>query len=331
MGSAGHAGRSVVGDHDVAMESAPPSDAPDPADEARDELVVWAPDRAPELVELLRASAPAEELSTDEVLAVCWEGHPTAVVLADPDGRGAVGVVLRRFGAPPDDVAVAWVTALAVPPEHRRQGLGRRLLAAAERWAATHGAIELHLGGSAPFYLWPGVDLLATELVCLAEDAGYEATGSELDMVMPSAYRAPVPEGVVIRRVVTEADVDALAAFVHTDYPWWWDEVARAVEHGCCHGAFVADGEDGSGERCIGFACHSVNRAGMLGPMATEGSRRHRGVGSALVGQVCRDLMIAEYDETRISWVGPVRFYAKAGARIARVYRTYKKRLTPLA
>lgn len=300
-------------------------------DDAPDELVVWAPAQAPDLVDLLHAAAPAEELSVDEVLGVCWEGHPDSVVLADPGGHGVVGVALRTFGEAPDTVAVAWVTVLVVDPGHRREGIGRRLLGAAERWASGHGALELHLGGSAPFYLWPGVDLTATDLVCLAEAAGYEPTGSEVDMAMPSSFRAPVPEGVAIRRVVADADVAALEVFVRASYPWWWDEVARAVEHGCCHGAFVpvADTEAAAaGERCIGFACHSVNRAGVLGPMATDPASQHTGIGTALLGQVCRDLMIAEYDQTRISWVGPVRFYAKAGAHISRVYRTYRKRLS---
>jgi GNAT superfamily N-acetyltransferase len=301
-------------------------------------MELWGPERADELSALVAAAAPRDVLSADELLACCWEGHDLSAVLADPEGRGAVGVVARRFGDGDDSFVVAYVTVIAVHPEHRRQGLGAALFAAAEEWAWAHHALELHLGGSAPFYLWPGVDLGATELVCLAESAGYEATGSELDMALPVTYRADPPAGVVTRRVIADADVAKLESFVQQHYPWWWDETARAVEHGCCHAAFglEADTDDGDdagtgtgvehGERVVGFVCHSVNRAGMLGPMATDPGRQGGGIGNALVAQVCRDLMIAEFDEVAVSWVGPVRFYAKAGAHTTRVYRTYRKR-----
>jgi hypothetical protein len=41
---------------------------------------------------------------------------------------------------------------------------------------------------------------------------------------------------------------------------------------------------------------------------------------------VCRDLQIAEFDATEISWVGPARFYAKKGATISRVFRRFRLR-----
>jgi hypothetical protein len=60
--------------------------------------------------------------------------------------------------------------------------------------------------------------------------------------------------------------------------------------------------------------------------MGTDPARRTAGVGHALLGQVCRDLMIAEFSHTEISWGGPIRFYAKAGARVSRVFRQYRLR-----
>ena len=39
------------------------------------------------------------------------------------------------------------------------------------------------------------------------------------------------------------------------------------------------------------------------------------------------DLMVAGHREAEISWVGPVRFYAKAGATVSRVFRSQSKRL----
>jgi hypothetical protein len=50
-------------------------------------------------------------------------------------------------------------------------------------------------------------------------------------------------------------------------------------------------------------------------------------VGAALVGAVCLDLMVAGHDQVEIAWVGPVRFYAKLGAEVSQVFRTYTKAL----
>ncbi len=284
-------------------------------------------------------------------------------MLATPDGSGAIAAVIRSWGEPPDELRIAYIKVIAVHPDARRAGLGHELMAAAEEWAWAHGATEMHLSGSAPFYLWPGVDATATEMLCLAEARGYTPTGSDVNMALTTTFRGADPEGVTIRRVVTDEDVARLDELLVREWPEWIAETHRAIEHGCCHAAWrrVTDGGDGSGdgdgsgngngghagdvdgidagdavqpvrgddadrEEVIGFACHSVNRAGWLGPMGTDPDRRATGVGSALLGQVCRDLMIAEYPHTEISWVGPVRFYAKNGATVSRVFRQYRKR-----
>ena len=77
----------------------------------------------------------------------------------------------------------------------------------------------------------------------------------------------------------------------------------------------------------MGFACHSVNRAGWIGPMATAPRVRGRGVGLALLGAVCRDLDAAELDEAEIAWVGPDAFYEKAGATLSRRFAVLGRRL----
>jgi len=70
--------------------------------------------------------------------------------------------------------------------------------------------------------------------------------------------------------------------------------VARALDHGTCHVA-VAGPEDVEEEGTVlGIGCHSVTRAGWIGPLVVVPGARRRGVGAALLGQICRDLMIAE-------------------------------------
>lgn len=304
----------------------------------------WGSDRAADLTALVAAAMTGEELSLDELLSVCWEDpgpdrpDEAGVVLATPSGDGAVVVVIRSVGVAPDAVLLAFVKLVVVHPDARRHGLGHALMEAAEQWAWAEGATELHLSGSAPFYLWPGVDATATEMACLAESRGYRLTGSDINMALPTSFRGPAPDGVTIRRVMDDVDIVLLDRLLHAQWPEWIPETHRAIEQGCCLAAFVPDpdgdgplrtadpGPDDVAERVIGFACHSVNRAGWLGPMGTDPDRRTGGIGNALLGQVCRDLMIAEFSHTEISWVGPIRFYAKAGATVSRVFRQYRKR-----
>jgi GNAT superfamily N-acetyltransferase len=297
-------------------------------------ITTWDRSHAGALAALVEAALPGEELSEDELLAVCFDdpgsdpdrpGRPgeAAIVLATEDGTGAAVAVIRAWGEPDALHKVAFVKLLVVHPDHRRRGHGHALLAAVERWAWHEGAAELQLAGSAPFYLWPGVDATATEMLCLAEARGYRPFSSDVNMALPTTFRADAPEGTVVRRVISDADVHLVQDLVEAHWPEWWPETERAIEHGCCHAVFA---EDADGSRAIGFGCHSVNRAGWLGPMGTDPEQRAAGVGQALLGQICRDLMIAEYAHTEISWVGPVRFYAKSGATVSRVFRAYRLR-----
>jgi GNAT superfamily N-acetyltransferase len=240
------------------------------------------------------------------------------VVLASDDGSAAVSVVVRpgADGGPP----TAFVQLVVVHPDARRAGCGHGLLAAAEQYAWDQGAVEIRLEGAPPFYLWPGVDTTATEMLCLAEARGYSVTGTGLNMALATLFRAPAPPGIELRRVLEEADRHRVRRLIDRRWPDWWPETERAIEHGCCHGAFAGTAD----HEAVGFACHSVSRAGWLGPMGTDPARRAAGVGHALVGQVCRDLMIAEYPFTEICWAGPLRFYAKAGATVSRSFRLYR-------
>ena len=89
---------------------------------------------------------------------------------------------------------------------------------------------------------------------------------------------------------------------------------------------FAARAADG---RTIGFACHSVNRAAWIGPMATDPTLQHGGVGSAVLAALCADLEDRGFDAGEISWVSNLRFYGKCSARISRVFLGGRLRLTP--
>lgn len=280
----------------------------------------WDRTRAADLAAIVDAALPGEGLTEDELVAVCWEDVDATLVVGAPGGAGAAAGVVHDAGG---GRRIGFVQLVAVVPDGRRHGHGRTLVDAISRWAVEEqGCSSLAVGGAAPFYLWPGVDVHATPALCLFEAVGFVARGAELNLSFPTRHRAPPPDGVELRRALEEADVAAGLAFVARHWPNWVAETRRAVSHGTCHLAFSTD--DGE---VVGFGCHSVNRLGWLGPMGTDPERRHGGTGNALLGAIATDLMAAGLQAVEVAWVGPVGFYAHAaGAATSRAFRTFSRR-----
>lgn len=260
-----------------------------------------------ELHTLVAAALPDEDLTVDDVETCCY--GPGSEVLGDD--RAAVAVNVRRW----NEWACAWILLLAVAPDYQLQGHGRRLVDDACTWARVQGARELHLGTAVPRYVWPGVDFGFTGALCLTEACGFEPYGAAFNMTIPTSFRALAPAGVTIER---ETGLGAIE-LAEREFPEWVEEVTRGVDTGVC---FSARDEQ---HETVGFAAHSVNRHGHIGPMASDPERRSRRVGNALLSALCEDIagMYGTAD-TEISWVGPARFYAKAGARVSRVFQNGK-------
>jgi GNAT superfamily N-acetyltransferase len=261
--------------------------------------VTLAPDG---LARLVAAALPDEELTAADLETCCY--GPDTVILGDE--HAAAALTVKESG----DVAGAWLVLLAVHPDCQREGRGRTLVAECAARARAAGAVDVHLGSSFPRYVWPGVDFRFTAALALFEATGFEPYGAACNMAIPTGFRAVSPAGVAIER---EAG-DGAAALASRAYPHWNDEVERGTAAGTCFAA-RADGQT------IGFACHSVNRTGWIGPMATDPERQRAGVGRALLGAVCAALDADGHAQAEIAWVGPIGFYAKAGATVSRVFR----------
>jgi hypothetical protein len=230
-------------------------------------------------------------------------------VLGD-EAIGAVAAVLRG--------SIGYLRLLVVAPEQRRTGIGRALLQAAEAWLVERGATEIRVGAEAPFYLWPGVPVDATEVLALLETSGYDDAGAVLNMSCPASLAAAPPAGVDMRSVSSSADAAEVVALVDREWPWWRDETDRAIARGGCIGAFAT----GDG-RAVGFGCHSVARSGWIGPIGTDPVAGRGGVGAAVMAGLCAEVMALGHDQAEICWVGPIAFYAKAcDAKVSRVFQT---------
>ena len=278
------------------------------------DVEVWAPDRAPELAALWVAAAPGEPLSEDELVGVLWD--TPGVVLGTPDGAGVVAATTYEA----DGITLGSIRLLVVHPDHQRRGVGRSLVQVAESWMGGRGAVWSGFGSERPQYLFPGVDFTNVAGLCLAEACGYEPIDASFNMSIPTDVRAPVPVGIDIRRVVTDADAAAVVAMVGEHWPGFTDEVVPGIEAGSVLGAFLDDS-------AVGFCAHSVSRVGWIGPLGTHPDLAGRGIGSALTAAACTDLMVAGLGHAEVCQVGPVRFYAALGGATTRVFRKFVKQL----
>lgn len=282
------------------------------------DLVVWGPERVGELLALTESRLGADELSADELLLSC---HERGGVVLGADGIGAVAIAVGRS----DDGELVASVRLAVAHGPSPHDL-LPLLEAAEAWAADRAVTRVLLGGGLPFSLWPGVpDGSMLEQAAVAR--GYEYGRRWDSWTVPSTFRAESPPGVTVRRAVRDDDVALVTVVAAANWPRRSDEIARALEHGTCHVALdISDGTD----RVVGLGTHSIARAGWTGPLVVDVGRRRRGVGRALLGQICRDLMIAEFDRVIVGEVpddGALAFMGAVGAEAGESFVALERRI----
>lgn len=246
------------------------------------ELVVWGPERVGDLLDLARHQHADDDLTVDELLLSC---HERGGVVLGADDVGAVAVALGRSVGGELVASVRLVATRGSTTDEFGS-----LLGAAERWAADRSATRLVLGGGLPFALWPGVPV-GSAVEHAAAGRGYDRGRSWTSWRVPSSFRADPPTGVTVRRAVHDDDVTMVMIEAAARWPRRSDEISRALEHGTCHVAW----ESGATDVVVGIATHSIARAGWTGPFVVDDGARRRGVGRALLGQVCRDLMIAEF------------------------------------
>lgn len=258
------------------------------------------------LAELCRraaADAPdAEELRwallDDEQPAwLAGDGHTGAVVVTHSgDGTG-------------------YVRLLVVDPAVRRGGLGSELLSAALAHLADAPVVEV--GGDAPFYLYPGVPVGDLAMLCLLEKHGFRRTGVRLNLAVDPHRLAELDSSGV--RAAVPSDEPAVGQFLGMHYPEYAPEALRALRRGTLCLRTDAD------RSVVGIGAHSVSRKGWLGPIAVAPGDVGRGRGRALLAALGGRLLDSGHrGDAVLEWVGPVRPYARLGARILTTYAVHR-------
>ena len=303
------------------------------------EIIELGQDRLPAVTDLCRRALDLPEDAAEapaivDTLAARAAADRPVLTLGAVRGDELIGALVGSVA--PRDPRLGHVDLLAVAAQERRRGVGRALLAEAERRLAGLGAAELLLAGNPPYYAWPGIDVRYTPAVCAALRLGYRqdrtawnmtadlAEGSPALRTTEPAERRLADRGVTVRRA-EPADLPGLAAFARATFGGAWDaELAGSLGRSGA-GAHLAE-RDGE---LLGFAAYGSSRPGWFGPMGTAPAAEGSGIGGVLLRRCLRDQAATGSDSAQIGWVGPVPFYANAaGARIERVFFLYRKALT---
>jgi mycothiol synthase len=274
---------------------------------------------------------PDDAGSLPELLWGSPGGRPELRLVAENEHR-VVGVVMAALGAQPSGAPVGYVDLLAVSPEVQGQGIGRKLLDAVEEAIKGAGATGARVGGNAPCYAWPGVDLEYSAAIGLFESTGYQVCGDAVNMIVKLS-EAPLDTKADERRLadvgisvraLRASDEPAFSSWVQSFWngEWAW-EASRALVKGGA-GCYVAV----RGSDLVAFAAYGANRASWFGPMGTVPAEQRQGLGSVLLRRCLADLHRAGMAHATIAWVGPTEFYRRAvGATFERTFRFYEKDL----
>lgn len=280
------------------------------------------------ILELCLAALPAEDAAELDGLRRFlwgheeWDGWVQQRLVAELGGT--VVAVAAGHHRTTEDGTAGHIGLLVVAEPHRRHGVATQLLAALERHFADAGATELWVGGSQPFFWWPGVDLAFADAIAFFAARGFETDDDVENMdVDLGAADLEVP-------ALLDVDIHRLRRDERDDFTAWlrhaWDDdwaaEAQQVLLRSPVSCWVATLEG----RYIGFAGYDTNRRGWFGPMGTTEEARGRGVGRALLRSCLRDMVERGDTECEICWIGPESFYRNAvGAEIGRKFRQFRK------
>lgn len=276
----------------------------------------------------------------------CW--------IARAPGRGrAVGICLTKVAREP--LAAdgwlpdrGWISLLAVHPAWHRRGIGRALLAQAERHLHALGRRQVVVGGD-PDHFMPGVPVGEAALAFFAA-AGYRLLEDAYDLQRSLAGYATPPAVTATLTAHPEVEVRSLRAdeaprllaFLDEVFPGRWRyTTARFLDRGGSAGDIMGVVHRGA---VTGFALlyhprsawigpsiawtfGTQRRAGGLGPMGLAPELRGRGLGLALLDRSVRHLAELGIDDMVVDWTTLTGFYGRLGFTPWRQYRHGEKRL----
>ena len=239
------------------------------------------------------------------------------------------------------------IAILGVAPQWRRQGIGTALHNAALQRLQETGMTSAALGGGGMYRFWPGIPDNLPDVKGFFEKMGWEAFHPCCDLVrhladfeIPASLQQRMTLEGIDLHPAAPAEMPAVLAFEHIEFPFWYREYAYRVALGDGHEVLTAwDAHKGLVGTLLMFTPQSkilgVNvlwkellgpDLGGMGAVGVALSERGRGIGIALVAWASAELKQRQVGNALIDWTGLVDFYGKAGYQPWRWYHNaYRK------
>jgi GNAT superfamily N-acetyltransferase len=243
--------------------------------------------------------------------------------------------------------AHGWIDALAVAPAAQRQGLGSRLLAAAETWLHEHGRTHIAVGSSLRVFA-PGVpvELNSSPFFLRHGYTGADAAGNPhlaYDVAADlSDYRPPADLREVrgAARPAQRGQEELLYGFLRKEFPGrWYYEAKLFLEHdaGRISDYMLLWTEDGVQGACLltfpdsarpieRYYPYSLPKPwGQAGSIGVSASLRGQGFGMYLLDASLRRLHDNGINGCVIDWTNLLHFYGRFGFEPLRSYALLAK------
>lgn len=235
-----------------------------------------------------------------------------------------------------------WVTAFAVDPAWRRQGVGSRLMQDAFDFLSGHGRKYVFFSSYAPNYFMPGVDEDSYPegyafLLKLGFDRLYSPVAMDYSLVrysMPDDVKAlkrvREEEGYTFRLALDEDLVELIRFASDVFNPDW----GRAIREGILRGLpLTAIHVAREGGKLVGFCMHGGYEgvAERFGPFGVDPSQQGKGLGKILLHDCLANMRAQSLHGAWFLWTGEAttagHLYKKLGFAVSRRFHVCKKSL----
>jgi len=260
----------------------------------------------------------------------------TSLTAIATEGGGTVGFMLgaRRTRMPQEVVDaqkdIGWIKLFCVSEEHRRKGVGSKMLQKLEAGLKSAGIKVVRLCDYPGWTLFSGVDLAYEDAIAFLQARGFLKAGETvdyeidlLDFYVPRTVATTNLEGVTVRRARPD-ERDRFSKWAGDVFsPFWGYEVSEAFRFPQPK-VWIAEEKD----RTLGFSVYGALEPHWFGPIGVDPDVRKKGLGSALLFR-CLVSMKEEGERLAvIPWTGHLFFYSQVpGVKRIRNYWIMQKEL----